>query len=90
MLRVLTLAQGHRDSGSLDDLDARGAHPVTRSHLVVHLLHGSVERQITVFLVHVVVASSTLVPHPDTVVLDGGRVLLKNLIQERNFSELLI
>ena len=79
LLRVLTLAQRHRDRGGLDDLDARGAHPVTRSHLIVHLLHCSVECQITVFLVHVVVTSPTLVTHPDTEVFDGGGVLLENL-----------
>jgi hypothetical protein len=79
LLRVHTLAQRDWNGRSLDDLDAWGAHPMTRSHLVVHLLYCSIESEVTVLLVHVVVASPTLVTHPDTVVLDGGGVLLENL-----------
>ena len=86
LLGVRTLAKRHWDSGGLDDLDARGSYPMTRSHLIVHLLDGSVKCQIAVLLVHVVVAGSALIPHPDTIVLDGGWVLLKNLTEIRILS----
>lgn len=79
LLGVLTLAERYWNSCSLDDLNARGTHPMTRSHFIVHLLHCSIESQISVLLVHVVVASPALIAHPDTIVLDGGGVLLKNL-----------
>ena len=52
---------------------------MTRSHLIIHLLNCSIESKVTVLLVHVVVASPALITHPDTIVLDGGGVLLKNL-----------
>jgi len=81
LLGVHTLAHFRGNGGSLDDLDTRRAHPMTRSHLIIHLLNCSVECKITVFLVHVVVAGSALVPHPDTVVLDGSGILLENLTQ---------
>jgi hypothetical protein len=74
LLGVHTLAERYRD-----DLDAWGANPVTRSHLVIHLLNCSIQSKVSVLLVHVVVASPALITHPDTIVLDGGGVLLKNL-----------
>lgn len=79
---IHTLAQRHRDGSSLDDLDAGEAHPMTGSHLVIHLLHCSIKCKITVLLVHIVVAGSALISHPDPVVLDGGWILLKDLNRE--------
>lgn len=73
------LAQLSRNSGSFNDLDAWMSHPVSRSHLVVHLFHSTVESGVTIFLVHVMVPSSALVPQPDAIVLDFGRILLKDL-----------
>jgi len=86
LLGVLTLAERYWNSCSLNDLDARGTHPMARSHLIVHLLHCSIESQISVLLVHVVVASPALIAHPDTIVLDGGGVLLKNLIDGQELT----
>ena len=52
---------------------------MSRSHLGVHLFHSAVESCVAIFLVHVVIASSTLVAEPDTIVLDFGGILLKDL-----------
>ena len=52
---------------------------MTGSHLIVHLLHGTIQGGITVLLVHVVVPSPALVTQPDAIVLDCGRVTLKDL-----------
>lgn len=60
-------------------LDLRVAHAVARRHLLVELRDGSVERGVAVLLVHVVVASARLVPHPDAVVLHGRGLALKDL-----------
>lgn len=80
LLRALPLAEVSRDCGSFDDLDAVMADPVSRSHLRVHLLNTTIQGSVTVLLVHVVVASPTLVSQPDSVVLDCSRVLLKYLL----------
>lgn len=80
LLGAIPLAQLGWDGGCLDNLDAVMTNPVTRSHLGVHLLNTTIQGGITVLLVHVVIASSTLVPQPDPVVLDGSRVLLENLL----------
>ena len=76
---ALPLAEFGRDSCSLNDLDAREPDTVSGCHLSVHLLNGSVQGSVTVLLVHVVVSSSALVPQPDSEVLDGCWVLLKDL-----------
>ena len=44
-----------------------------------YLLNSTVQGDISVLLVHVVVASTRLIPHPDTKVLDLGGVLLCDL-----------
>uniref|UniRef100_A0A7N0T4U6 Uncharacterized protein n=1 Tax=Kalanchoe fedtschenkoi TaxID=63787 RepID=A0A7N0T4U6_KALFE len=85
-LVLFPLAQLGWDGGSLDDQNAGEPHSVTRSHLSVHLLNNPVQGGVTVLLVHVVVASTTLVSEPDTVVLNGGWVLLKNLIDSKHLS----
>lgn len=53
---------------------------MTGSHLSVHLLNSTIQSSVTVFLVHVVITSSTLIPQPNPIILDCGWVLLKNLI----------
>lgn len=78
----LSLAQLGWDSGCLDDLDARESDTVSRSHLSVHLFHTSVKSGVTVFLVHVVVPSSALVPQPNTEILDCCWVLLIDLCKQ--------
>lgn len=79
LLSTLPLAKFSRDCGSLNDLDAMATDPVARSHLGVHVLNSTIQSSITVLLVHVVITSSTLIPQPDTIVLDLCWVLLKNL-----------
>ncbi|CAF2095624.1 unnamed protein product [Brassica napus] len=72
---ALPLAKLCRNSGCLDDLDAREPHTVSGRHLGVHLLNGTVQSSVTVLLVHVVVPSSALVPQPDSKVLDRCRIV---------------
>jgi hypothetical protein len=50
-------------------------------HLSVHLIHSSVQSQVPVLLVRVVVPSAGLVPYPDAKVLCLCWPLLKNLQQ---------
>lgn len=76
---AFSLAELSWDSCSLDNLDAWKPNSVTRSHLGVHLFHSPIKGGVTVFLVHVVITSSALIPQPNTIVLDCCRVLLKNL-----------
>jgi len=52
---------------------------VPGSHFSVHMLNSTIKSGVAILLVHVVVTSTTLIPQPDTVVLDLGRILLKNL-----------
>jgi hypothetical protein len=79
LLGVVPLAQLEVDRRCLDDLYAGGPHAVAGGHLVVHLLHCAVQGGVAVLLVHVVVTSPALVAQPDAIVLDGGRVALKDL-----------
>ena len=79
LLGVVPLAQLEVHRGRLDDLDAGGPHTVAGGHLVVHLLHGTVQGGVTVLLVHVVVTGPALVTQPDAIVLDSGWVALKDL-----------
>lgn len=74
------LAKFSWDSGRLDNLDAMMANPVTRSHFGVHLLYSTIQSGISVLFVHVMITSPTLVTQPDTIVLDCGWVLLKDLL----------
>ena len=76
---ALPLAKLSWDGCSLDYLDARRPNPMTGSHLSVHLLNSTIQSSVTVFLVHVVITSSTLIPQPNPIILDCGWVLLKNL-----------
>ena len=79
LLGVVPLAELEVNCCRLNDLDAGWPHAVTGSHLIVHLLHGTIKGGITVLLVHVVVPSPALVTQPDAIVLDCGRVTLKDL-----------
>ena len=68
------------EDGSADDGDSVGGGPVISGHLGVELADGSVERDVSVFLVHVVVPRSRLVPEDDAEGLDVVGPPLKNLI----------
>lgn len=76
---VLPLAKLSWDGGCLDNLNARKPNPVARSHLSVHLFHSPIQSGITVFLVHIVVTCSALIPQPYPIVVDFGWVLFKYL-----------
>ncbi len=73
------LALGRGDHSGLHDLDVGDAASVAGGHLLVHVLHGGVEGQLAVLLVHVVNAGAGLIAQPDAEVLDRGRLLLEDL-----------
>merc|ERR1739848_821980 len=61
-----------------------------RPDLSVHLGDRSVDREIAVLLVHVVLVSPAAVPKPDAVVLHGVRVLLEDLIDREHLATSLL
>ena len=79
LLGLLMFVKLFGNGGCLNNLDAGITHPVTRSHLIVHLLNSTIQSGISVFLVHIVVTSSTLVAKPDTKILDCCWIFLKDL-----------
>jgi len=86
LLGVGTLAGSERNSGSPNDADLGKANAVPGGHLVVHLGNSTVEGEVTVLLVHVVVTSATLVTNPNAVVLDSVGALLENLVNGKNLA----
>ena len=66
--------------GSLDDGDGVGRGSVVTGKFSVELADGTVEGDISVLLVHVVVASSRLVPQDNTEGLDMVGSLFEDLI----------
>ena len=86
LLGALPLAEFCWDSCSLDDLDAWRSHPVTRCHLSVHVFNSTIQSCVSVLLVHVVITSPTLVSQPDSVVVDGSWIFLKNLQAETQYQ----
>jgi len=85
LLGTLSLAKLSWDGSCLDDLDAWKPHPMARCHLSVHLFNSTIKGCVSVFLVHVVITSSALVSQPYSIILDRGRILLKNLQSENNY-----
>lgn len=79
LLCAFSLAQLGWYCGCPDDLNAWRPYSVTRSHLSVHLLNSTVKSSVSIFLVHIVIPSSALISQPDSIVLNFGRILLKNL-----------
>lgn len=55
-------------------------------HMGWYLLNSTIEGDIPVLLVHVVVASTGLISHPDTVVFDLGGVLLSDLQENHSMT----
>ena len=80
LLDVGTLGIRRLDSGCLDDRNTAMADTVTRSHLLVELLNGTVEGDITVLLVGVVDTGTGVVTNPDAKVLDSGGILLEDFV----------
>lgn len=79
LLGALPFAKLSWDGGSLNNLDAWTPDSMTRCHFVVHLFNSTVQSSISVFLVHVVITGSALISQPNSIVLDLGRIFLKNL-----------
>ncbi len=74
-----TLALAGGDGSNITNVKRSEAHAVTRGEVHVHLCNGSAPGGIAVFLGTVVGSRAAVVGHPDTIVLDQGWLLLKDL-----------
>jgi len=74
----------------LDDLDGGRSGSVPGAHVTVTLGHRSGGRQVTVFTVHVVSTGARVVSEPDAEVLNGGRLLLVDLLAGDNLAHSLL
>ena len=80
LLGALPLAKLSWFCGCLNDLNAGMPNTVVRSHLSVHMFNSAIECGVPIFLVHVVISSSTLVSQPNSIgFFYLGGILLKNL-----------
>lgn len=86
LLGTLPFAQLSRDGGSLNYLDAWMPHSMTRCHFIVHLLNSTIQSRVTVLLVHIMITSATLISQPNSIVLNLGRILLKDLQSEQKLN----
>lgn len=86
LLDVGALGVSSVDGGSLDDRQVAGTNAMPATHLLVELLNSTVEGGVAVLLVCIVHTSAGVVTHPDTVVLDAGRVALENLVNCENLA----
>lgn len=87
---ALPLAKLCWDGRSFDDLDAWKPDSVTRCHLSVHLFYCAIESCVSVLLVHVVITGTTLITQPNSIVVDLGWILLKDLHLETWNQNLLL
>jgi len=74
----------------LDDLDRGGSGSVPGAHVAVALSHRPGGRQVAVFAVHVVSTGARVVSEPDAEVLDGGWLLLVDLLAGDNLANSLL
>jgi len=74
----------------LDDLDRGGSGSVPGAHVAVALSHRPGGRQVAVFAVHVVSTGARVVSEPDAEVLNGGRLLLVDLLAGDNLAHSLL
>jgi hypothetical protein len=83
---ISSLAVTSIDSGGLDDRDGTVSSTVSTSHFLVHLFYSAVESGISVLLVGVVHTGTGVVSNPNSIVLNGGWVLLENLVNSKNLT----
>lgn len=74
------------EDGSADDGDGVGGGAVVAGHFSVQLTDGAVQRDVTVLLVHVVVASPGLVAEDNAEGLDVGGSALEDLVDGEDLS----
>ena len=86
LLDVGTLGVSGLNSGSLNDLDTTSTNAMARTHLLVELLYGTVQGEVAVLLVGVVDTGTRVVANPDAKVLNGGGILLEDLIDSQNLT----
>lgn len=75
-----------RDDGSLQNVDRRESSLVSAGQFSVHLVHSTNQRNISVFFVHVVNATSAVVSDPNTVVFDLSGVFFNDFSDVQNFT----
>eukprot|EP00357_Protocruzia_adherens_P036130 CAMPEP_0115021094 /NCGR_PEP_ID=MMETSP0216-20121206/30654_1 /TAXON_ID=223996 /ORGANISM="Protocruzia adherens, Strain Boccale" /LENGTH=164 /DNA_ID=CAMNT_0002393329 /DNA_START=306 /DNA_END=800 /DNA_ORIENTATION=- len=81
-LDIISLLQ---DIGS-DDMDGIGASSVSAGHFHEHSTDGTVQRGVSVFLVHVMNTGSGFISQQNTVGFDMSDVLLEDLVDADDFS----
>jgi len=69
-----------------NDLDDRLSGTMAGRHFAVHLLHCLRQVRVSVFLVHIMSATSRVVSHPHAKVLDVVGIPLENLVNGDNFA----
>jgi len=69
-----------------DNLNTAETSSVSSSKILVQLLNSADSAGVSVFLVHVLSASSAVVSQDNTVVLDGEEVLLEDLSDGQDFT----
>jgi len=74
----------------LDNLDGGGSSSVPCTHVAVTLSHRPGGRQVAVFPVHVVSAGARVISEPNAEVLDGGWLLLVDLLAGDNLADSLL
>merc|ERR1719433_146524 len=79
-------ALGRLDDCSIDDLNCPWVRPVATSHLLEHLAHCTVERDVAVLLVHVMGVGAALVPQPDGVVLHLHGLFFEDLVYSQQLT----
>jgi len=86
LLHMFASALTSRENGSVDYLDGARLGTVAACHLRVHLADGTIDGNVTVFLVHVVRVGTALIPEPHSVVLYlcGSSVI--KLIDSKQFT----
>lgn len=83
---VCSLALRCLDSSCFNDRDGTMSGTVPTSHLLVHLFYGAIKSGISVLLVRIVDTSTRVVSNPNSVILNGGWILLENLVHCKNLT----
>lgn len=80
------LAISVSDCGGSDDLNGSLARAMATSHVVVQVVDGVVQANVSVLTIHIVGTTARVVLHPDTEVLHGCAVLLGKLINIKDLA----
>ena len=87
---VDTSEVGRLDDIGSNDLNRSRTGTMTTGHFIIQLGHGTRQGNISEFAIHVVSATSRVVPEPDPIVFDNARVLFYQLNTVQNFTSCLL